>query len=294
MARGKGRRQTQINESNGNANEANQTDVEDNNLDQNQPSTSATNHVVDVDDSDTETDHSSHRSSSSKPKIQIFKGLNDKVSIENWIKRFEMLAVYHKWSDTRKGIMLGNFLEDDALNWYIENYENDNYVELKFKMLSRFGLETVEPIIEFVNLKYDIKTGIKDYFETKRRLGVLAKLTEAQMIPLLIHNLHPKMADCFTAVKPKTFAEFYSIAKTAENNMKRNFLQKPDTSNYVKPKTDQTRNQNKRKPPNPCKICENKGFKNRYHWSQDCRNKSPNPTQPQSQGTNKTVNNIEN
>ena len=27
-----------------------------------------------------------------KPKIQIFKGLNDKVSIENWIKRFEMIS----------------------------------------------------------------------------------------------------------------------------------------------------------------------------------------------------------
>ncbi len=29
-----------------------------------------------------------------KPKIQIFKGMDDKVFIENWLKRFEMLSVY--------------------------------------------------------------------------------------------------------------------------------------------------------------------------------------------------------
>jgi hypothetical protein len=39
-------------------------------------------------------------------------------------------------------------------------------------LIARLGLETVEPIVEFVNLKYYTKTGIKEYFESKRRFGI--------------------------------------------------------------------------------------------------------------------------
>ncbi len=128
-----------------------------------------------------------------------------------------------------------------------------------------------------------MKTGIKDYFESKRRYGILAKLNEQQMIPLMIQGLHPKMIDNFVAVKPQTFAEFYTIAKTAENNFKRNFNANSQTQKYnFKTKTnEQTIAKTKKKPPNPCRICENLGFKNRYHWAQDCRNKNKNQTKTQ-------------
>lgn len=212
-----------------------------------------------------------------KPKLQIFKGMDDKVSIENWIKRFEMLSKFYKWSESKKIVILGNYLEDDALNWYIENTDNEKWPEIKEKLINRFGVQTVEPIVEFFNLKYDVKTGVKEYFEKKRRFGVLAKLSESQMIPIMIQGLHPKMISNFIAVKPKTFSDFYAIAKTAEDAFKRNheFINK---NLKFKPKT-QTYGPNistkvKRKPPNPCKICENLGFKGRYHWANDCRNKS--------------------
>ena len=238
------------------------------------------------------------KSSKSKPKIQVFKGSNDKITIENWFKRFEMLNKFYNWSENKQIIMLGNYLEDDALNWYIENYDNDSYLELKTKLISRFGLETNEPIIEFVNLKYDVKTGIKEYFESKRRLGIAAKLTVEQIIPLMIHNLHPKMTDYFTAVKPKTFADFYSIAKTAENNFKRNFNYIQKSNNFDKNKTKISQNSNnekpKRKPPNPCMICEKLGFKGRYHWANDCRNKSKNQNNNISNSQNKTINTLSN
>jgi len=89
-----------------------------------------------------------------------------------------MLGVYYNWNDKKKIIMLGNFLLDDALNWYIENYDNSCYNEMKIKLINRFCLETLGPLIECVNLKYDQKSGIKEYFENKRRFGVLAKLSE--------------------------------------------------------------------------------------------------------------------
>lgn len=261
-----------------------------------------------------------------KPKLQTFKGQDDKVSIENWLKRFEMLSNYYNWSERKRILMLGNYLEDDALNWYIENTDSVDYFELKEKLINRFGVQTVEPIVEFFNLRYDSKIGIKEYFEQKRRFGVLAKLTEQQMIPIMIQGLHPKMINNFIAVKPKSFAEFYQIAKTAEDNYKRsleninrnkfssNFQTNRNNSSHsnnnfrsnsnFRPNNNSNPNHHFRtnsslkasyrpnnggKISNPCKYCENLGFKNRYHLESNCyyKNRAQN-TQP------KQINLVEN
>ncbi len=58
------------------------------------------------------------------------------------------------------------------------------------------------------------------------------ELTELQMIPIVIRGLHSKMI--------KTFAEFYTIAKTVENNFKRNFNSNFQTSkSHFKTKTNE-------------------------------------------------------
>ena len=75
-----------------------------------------------------------------------------------------------------------------ALNYYIENYTND-WLELKSKLLIRLDHETLHPIVELFNKKYDIKTGIRTYFDVKRGLGTLAKLSEEQIVPLMILGL---------------------------------------------------------------------------------------------------------
>lgn len=224
-----------------------------------------------------------------KPNLQYFKGFNDKVTIDNWLKRFEILSDYYKWSERDQVFMIGNFLQDDAFNFYVENYTS-NWSELKSKLINRFGHETVDPIIELINLKYDIKKGIKDYFDNTRRLGTLAKLSEEQIVPIMINGLHPRMIAQLAANKPKTFNKFYEVAKTLEDNYKqlisqtRNFKQnttqsktdaKTKSKTIVKPKT---------KPPNACKICEKLGFPNRMHWMNDCKNKT------QTQTTAKQVN----
>jgi hypothetical protein len=84
-------------------------------------------------DSESDMESVSNLVTKSKPKIQIYKGLGDKVSIENWLKRYKMLATFYKWNESQKIVMIGNYLEDDALNWFIENYENCNFNELETK-----------------------------------------------------------------------------------------------------------------------------------------------------------------
>ena len=62
-----------------------------------------------------------------------------------------------------------------ALNYYIENYTND-WLELKSKLLNRLDHETLHPIVELFNTKYDIKTGIKTYFDVKRGFRNFSKV----------------------------------------------------------------------------------------------------------------------
>ncbi|RWS01610.1 Retrotransposable element Tf2 protein type 1-like protein [Dinothrombium tinctorium] len=113
-----------------------------------------------------------------KPKIQVFKGLDDKVTIHNWLKRYEMLSEYFGWDERRKIIMLGNYLEDDALNWYIENCVNINFEQTKESLVERFGIPVVEPIVEFMNLKYDINTGLDTISDFKLRISKEFKIEQ--------------------------------------------------------------------------------------------------------------------
>ena len=85
----------------------------------------------------------------SKPKIQVFKGLNDKISIENWLKLFEIISNNFNWNEKDKVIRLSFYLQDDALNFYIENCTHD-YDEPTAKLINRFGHKSMKSIIELI------------------------------------------------------------------------------------------------------------------------------------------------
>ena len=183
-----------------------------------------------------------------------------KLSLKIGLK--DMNSCVHILSGQTKNNLLCQVITkwDDALNWYVENCNSLNWLELKFKSIERFGHESVDPIVEFINLKYDNKLCVKDYFDKKVRLGILAKLTESQIISVMIQGLHPKMINSFVAVKPKTFNEFYNIAKNSEDNFKRsfNFNQNKNKSNDKNTNKENANKKLKKKSPNTCKICEKK------------------------------------
>lgn len=215
-----------------------------------------------------------------KIKIQCFRGANDKISIENWMKLYEKLADYMKWDDDAKIIMLSNFLEDDSLNWYVENCDK-SWSDLKVSMNQRFGLPETDPLIECMSLKYDYKSGMKEYFEIKRRYGILAGLRENQVVSMMIEGLPFNMQQHFIAFKPKSYTEFFSIAKSAEEKLTSKPSLKPPKVEFSKfqrernqkSRFERTNDKYYKKPSNPCRICENLGLKNRYHWAQLCRNR---------------------
>lgn len=207
-----------------------------------------------------------------------FDGDHCAVSIENWLDRFEELARLKNFSDEQKVLLIGNYLSDESLEWYMstkKHHDNLTFQKLKSLFLNRFGVKLVDPIVEFTRLKYDQSKGVLDYYKNKRRLGNNAGLTEDHIVSLMIDGLPSYLSSAFIAIRPQSMDHFLQIATRAEDSSKlrenrnlHSFRNRPQSKMQAKSTPM------KPKPPAPCRICENLGFKNRFHWSSDCRNRN--------------------
>ena len=100
-------------------------------------------------------------------------------------------------------------------------------------------------------------------------MRTLAGLSEAHIVSFMIDGLPNYLSSTFNALKPQSMDHFFEIASRAEaGNRNQHTIRKRSIERRTySPPTK------KRKPPNPCRICESKGFKNRFHWVNDCRNR---------------------
>ena len=107
-------------------------------------------------------------------------------------------------------------------------------------------------------------------------------------------GLSHKMKNYFIAAKVETYNDFYRIAEAAEKHLKSKpyFQNKLNTSKFTQrnnsiDKSKIITSKPFKPPPNPCRICANLGFQNRYHWAQNCTNKN---RKTQTIETNRPVN----
>jgi len=100
--------------------------------------------------------------------VRMFNGEASEVRASNWIYRFEMLAKRKNWSDSDKVFMLGNFLDEQASEWYITPLrmnEDIPYDDLKGLFLKRFHIELSPPLVECADLRYEPQKGFQHYSE---------------------------------------------------------------------------------------------------------------------------------
>lgn len=213
-----------------------------------------------------------------RPKLQKFNGHDKSVTIENWLKLYESSAQRYHWTKDEMIDLLGEYLEREALNFYLDSRDDTDWPTLKGKLIIRFGVKSVDPIVEFDRLKYHQTSGIEDYFETKRRLAGLSSLNESQAVALMIEHLSDELKRYFIGHRAKTYCEFYAIAKTAENQLPKRDKGNNQMSSFGlnsamknKKQTNQNfTNQNKKPPKGACFRCANQGKPNQIHWANDC------------------------
>lgn len=213
-----------------------------------------------------------------RPRIQVFKGNGkDEITIENWFKLIDIMGRKHGWSNIKKLEIVCEYLEGEAINYYLDVYDNCDWPELKGKMIKRFGVKTHEPITEFLHTKYDKELGVDDYFNKRRRLAMLAGFTEKQAVVMMVDGLDDKMKMCLVSHHPETYDSFYVIAKKAEMSLKKIDhdsvkTEKKWNPNRTKP-FEKKDDKKKSKVMGPCFTCEKNGKLNQYHWNWDCPSK---------------------
>ncbi|XP_053206789.1 uncharacterized protein LOC128390995 [Panonychus citri] len=157
-----------------------------------------------------------------RPRLHIFNGHDKSVTIENWLKLYESTANRYNWSYDEKIDLLAEYLDKDALNTYISARDSGDWITIKNKLITRFGVRSIRPSVEFCRLKFNHVKNVDEYFESKKRLAGLAGFTETQAVELMIDHLSDELNRCFLGHQVNTYCEFYTIAKTAEQQLPRN------------------------------------------------------------------------
>lgn len=215
--------------------------------------------------------------------IQCFRGDTDTISVNAWLRILEKYALRHKLTDQLKIDLLDKYLRDSALEWYAFLPENESWTEIKEKMIKRFGQKVVQPAVQFIKVRYDSNKGMKAYYEEKRKLGIQAGLSEEHMVQLMIDCLPYHLKAGFVPNEINTLDTFYEKAIVFEAREKEKMKSaerykiKATKRTSIEILDKATKFKKKSKPPLPCKICTDLGFKNRFHWMSDCRNKKESP-----------------
>lgn len=210
-----------------------------------------------------------------RPRIHVFSGNEKDITIENWIKMFETVSKSYQWPKKEMIDALCEYLKGEALNFFIEIRDGKSWEKIKSTLLSRFGVQAVDPIVEFDRLKFSHTNDAHDYFLKKRRLAGLASLTEAQAVCLMIEHLSDDLRKCFIGHRVVTYGKFWAIVKTAETAlMTRNSGSDKSLlvrdNKPIKRKFEQNHKSSKKTPKGACWGCERAGKPNQMHWSNEC------------------------
>jgi len=81
--------------------------------------------------------------------------------------------------------IFGNYLEDEALNWFLTNLTSYlTYEDAKQNLTDQFSERIIYPLGQAMKVKYDPEKGIKGYFDAIRRYGTLANLKQNEVSDL--------------------------------------------------------------------------------------------------------------
>jgi len=120
-----------------------------------------------------------------KFEIQKFKGSESTILIQQWFVAYELLAEHFEWENRAKLIHLANYLEDEALNWFLTNLTSYlTYEDAKQNLTDQFSERIIYPLGQAMKVKYDPEKGIKGYFDAIRRYGTLANLKQNEVSDL--------------------------------------------------------------------------------------------------------------
>lgn len=189
-----------------------------------------------------------------------------------WMKAFELQSKA-KYGDSDEHIIstFPYYLKGDARNWFFTiKPEPTTFKELKEMFLETYTKER-SSITEFANIRFYPKGDFRVYVDRKLQAGRNAKLTEQQIIGLIIPTLDLKLQQQLTIMNPKTVNELKEYGAKIVGVTRKEYHQKHGNYEH-KQFNDRTfyANQTKARPPAPCSLC------GAWHWISDCKHNKKN------------------
>ena len=240
---------------------------------------------------------------SKEPKLEFYSGKNE-ITVENWISLFEIiLTTLSLTTDQDKVTRLMSYLTGDALSFYARSVAPDlttiTWVDCRRKLITRFGLCEVSPLVAANQKRLTRQDTIKTYFDSKMSLLERTSLTPQLITDSLTEGLPESYRNLLLASEITTPEEWLRVCRRIETNMSTRTTTRPFT--YNRPSTPH--NTNKSITPNPkfartlnasdsrppqCRICQRLN-KTEYHWHSECPNKPSNYGQNNSQSRGRNI-----
>jgi hypothetical protein len=238
---------------------------------------------------------------SKEPKLVAYTGHNT-IAIKEWLNLFEVILSSLKITDDKdKAIKLMSYLDDSALTYYAlhiaPKMANITWADVRHLMETRFGLQTISPIVASVRRILTKADTIESYYKEKMSLLDRTALSEEHKADLLTEGLPKAYQLDFHATHIPTPQEWLKVALKVE----------ADTNHYSQPKSPfvsahtksslctvshcepdkalcsgsaNTSHKPKHTQLPVCQICRNVGLSSR-HWHKDCPQKGKQQSTPQ-------------
>ena len=200
------------------------------------------------------------------------------IRADLWINLFEV-ATRGQDDQTRVFTMMA-YLIDDALNWFASEIaprlDDIKWVEVREQFISRFGPAIANPLVESQHRRLKISENVTTYYEDKMRLLRRVNISEQDIVAQLTEGMPPNYRGYLLCASPKTAVAWLTVALQLEATIGRNTYERSYRDNRQKPKpviamparSKQFNRQNK-KPPYPCKHCQQAG-ETVFHWHSEC------------------------
>ena len=204
-------------------------------------------------------------------KFSIEKFSKTTTNVSQWLNFFNKECLrLDLYTDTEKIEMLRLMLDDVCKDWYssmlLKHTVKSDWSLWELSLKETYADKGWSPVKYAMNFKY-LKGSILDYALKKERLllEINDSIDKFLLIDIIASGLPNFITDKIDRQKLKKVNDLFNNLKGLENLIKDNNNEKNSTLTQ-----QNLKKQIGKKGKNPCKICESKGKKNRFHPENLC------------------------
>ena len=162
--------------------------------------------------------HFASTSKQSNCNLRSFSGINDNLTIDEWISLYEFGRAQDTNEEKVRNLM--NYLSEKALSWYVQEVAKKTppitWNDCKQRMLARFGANIERPLIVAIYRKFRENDSVEKYYSEKMTLLNQTNLPDIDKIALLTDGVPKHYQKSLVSTQISTPDQWFIIASRIE------------------------------------------------------------------------------